>query len=127
MVLKNALSILFFFILLWSTGFKTIMILDWVFNNDFIVENHCENKNVEEFTCNGSCHLSKQINKVDDQTTPKESNIPSIFELESSLNLNSENLLQLFSLQEIINPKNSFYNPLVSQKVSYDIFHPPQV
>lgn len=103
------------------------MILDWIFNNDFIVENYCVNKDVEEFTCNGSCHLSKQINKVDEQTVPKESNIPNIFELESSLNLNSESLLQLFSLQEIVNPINSFYNSLLSQKVSYDIFHPPQV
>lgn len=125
--MNKIISISFIFILLWSTGFKTIMILDWIFNNDFIVENYCENKDVEEFTCNGSCHLSKQINKVDDQTAPKESNIPSIYELESSLNLNSESSFQHLSLEESVNPFNIYYFNLLTQEVAYDIFHPPQV
>lgn len=103
------------------------MILDWIFNNDFIVENYCENKDVEEFTCNGSCHLSKQINKVNEQTEPKESNIPSIFELESSLNLNTENLFLFSSLAISLNTLNPIENQLVTQQVTFDIFHPPQV
>jgi hypothetical protein len=104
-----------------------MMILDWVFNNDFIVENYCVNKDVEEFTCNGSCHLSKQINKVDEQSTPKESNIPSIYELESLLNLSSENSDQYLAIEESINPLNIYYCNLLTQEVTYDIFHPPQV
>ena len=103
------------------------MILDWIFNNDFIVENYCVNKDVEELTCNGSCHLSKQINKVDEQTVPKQSNIPSIYELESSLNLNSESSFQFSSLGEKINPFNARLFNLFTQEVTYDIFHPPQV
>lgn len=102
------------------------MILDWIFNNDFIVENYCENKDVEEFACKGSCHLNKQITKAEEPSSPKESNIPSIFELESNFNLNFESILALYSNLDIKSVKNTFNQALGNQSVYQDIFHPPR-
>lgn len=34
-------------------------------NQEYIAKNFCENKNIPEKKCNGKCHLTKQIKKIE--------------------------------------------------------------
>ena len=40
-------------------------------NQSYIASNLCEQKNIEDNTCCGSCYIEKEINKEDDKTNSK--------------------------------------------------------
>lgn len=42
----------------------TLVHLNFQLNREFIADTHCLEKDVEESTCNGSCHLKKELAKV---------------------------------------------------------------
>jgi len=59
---KNLLFFLGIFILLKPL----IPFLEYALNYDYIVKELCEQKDAEENTCNGTCHLSKRIQETSD-------------------------------------------------------------
>lgn len=81
---------------------KTIVIIQWSINQDYIAKNLCINKNKPTLKCDGKCHLKKELKKTEEtnenngkSTVPsfqddlvlfKNSFIPQIFEQESILN-----------------------------------------
>ena len=55
--------------LLFSNIFlKSAILLDFTINQDFISKTLCIKKDVVENTCNGKCHLSKQLEKSEEQS-----------------------------------------------------------
>lgn len=64
---------LFFLVVQFRT---TLVQLDYVLNKDFIIAELCVEREKEESTCDGKCHLKKELAKVDvdkrsdDQRTP---------------------------------------------------------
>ena len=42
--------------------------LSYSINKDYIIEQFCENKAKPQLTCNGKCHLAKQIAAVQEQS-----------------------------------------------------------
>lgn len=80
---------------------KTIVIIQWSINQDFIAKNLCINKNKPALKCDGKCHLKKELKKTEEtnenngkSTVPsfqddlvlfKNYFIPQIFEQESFL------------------------------------------
>ena len=103
----------------------SLIVLNYQFNTDFIIENFCKNTDKPELHCDGKCHLQKQIEADSEQksetpTVPTEAislvlafnQIPSFEMIFSNSSLNLKNSLYL---------EGKYSNPLQS------IFHPPQV
>ena len=55
----------FVYIFLFSVVFRPAFpFLDYVVNYHYIVTELCENKNAPELSCNGTCHLKKELAKA---------------------------------------------------------------
>lgn len=63
--LKTIISILLLFILSFSIGLKTIVVLQWQLNKEYIAKNLCENRKKPNSCCEGKCQLKKRLSKVD--------------------------------------------------------------
>lgn len=53
---------------------KSVVFLHWKINQSEIIQNFCENKDKPEMACNGKCHLSKEILKIDQPSSEEKSN-----------------------------------------------------
>ncbi|MBP7478051.1 MAG: hypothetical protein KA797_05965, partial [Chitinophagales bacterium] len=53
---------------------KSVVFLHWKINQTEIIQNYCENKDKPEMACNGKCHLSKEILKLDPPKSEDQSN-----------------------------------------------------
>jgi hypothetical protein len=53
------------FSFLLQIGSKSLIYLSFLEKQSFIAKNLCEKKNVKKNTCNGNCHLKKQMKKDD--------------------------------------------------------------
>ena len=47
-------------------GSRLYVLVDFKLNQDFIAENLCEKKDEPESCCEGSCQLSKELNKIEE-------------------------------------------------------------
>lgn len=111
--------------LLFSNIFlKSAILLDFTIHQDFISKTLCVKKDVVENTCNGKCHLSKQLEKTEDQSE----DAPVLPEnlKEVILFYKSEGQLAW----RLIEPKainTARVGSLIGIDVGLSIFHPPQV
>lgn len=64
-VLKKLTSILLVIIFIAPFIFKAFVLVNWLINKQYIVENLCVQKNEEVNTCKGACHLKANLEKVD--------------------------------------------------------------
>jgi len=69
--LKQTLAIFLLITLSWQILFKTVYFAYWKINQNYIIENFCVNKDKPKMHCNGKCHLSKQLEKVDETKQDK--------------------------------------------------------
>lgn len=103
---------------------KTITVLSFLSNQDFITRNLCENRAKPEMHCNGKCHLRKQIKK-DEQEIPK---IPaSVKNYETLSESVCENLFAGFifaSSSDFVFPESGNFS---EQDFLRSVFHPPTV
>lgn len=58
-------SVLFSF--LFQLGNRVYVLVDFQINKEYIAENLCENKDEPESCCEGSCHLTKELNEVEEK------------------------------------------------------------
>lgn len=70
--MKRSISILILFFYLVFTFRFLIPYLEYTINFSYISEVLCINKDDVKSTCNGQCHLSKQLKKVEGGQEPKE-------------------------------------------------------
>lgn len=87
------------------------------------IEAFCENIDKPELECNGKCHLKKIV-----ETDNKDNNRPiQLIDLKNSL-LYNENLTTINLKPLKLKKKDSFfYKNLYNYKISFSLFHPPQV
>jgi hypothetical protein len=92
-------------------------------NQEYIAKMLCEKKEVKENTCNGHCHLKKELKKVSE--TENDSNLPTSYKEKIELVFIQPEFT--FSFFEIKNnkPSFSFYKENEISTISHDIFHPP--
>ena len=57
--------------LVFNLVLPSIVLVEFKMNQDFIAENLCVEKEIKESTCNGKCHLKKELKKVE-----KKSEVP---------------------------------------------------
>ena len=70
--MRSFIAILIASVFLFQSASKLLIMADYEMNKEFIAKNLCENKEKPKSTCNGKCHLAKELKKQDkkeNQTT----------------------------------------------------------
>ncbi len=73
--LKQLISILIILILLFPSATRVWIMVDFSVHQDFIAKVFCINKDVPGSTCNGKCHLKKQLKKTEEDKHNKTASI----------------------------------------------------
>jgi hypothetical protein len=68
-LIKRILIVTLTFAVLLSGASKTLLLLDFFVNRDYIANNICEKKETKDNCCRGYCHLTKQM-KQDEKREP---------------------------------------------------------
>ncbi|MGQ1788112.1 MULTISPECIES: hypothetical protein [unclassified Saccharicrinis] len=84
-ILKQTLSILTIILFLLPTIGRIWIVIDFKIHQDYIAKVLCVNKDKPDNTCNGKCHLKKQLKKA--QENPQS---------ETSKNFKENSVLNLF-------------------------------
>lgn len=63
--MKKVLALFLFLLFVSPFLLKVVMVVDWYINHQYIIENLCVQKDKADNTCQGMCHLSKNLDKVD--------------------------------------------------------------
>jgi hypothetical protein len=106
---------------------KVWILISFKINQERIAQTLCEQREIKNNTCEGKCHLEKQLKKVD-QEEQKRSPIPQnkqtevLYTFSLSKQIYSTNLL----LEDGQKP-NFFYQDFKSQAHLLFVFKPPQL
>lgn len=99
-----------------------MVVISFKINQDYIAKTLCEKKEEKENTCNGHCHLKKQLKKISET---ENSTLPNTYKEKIELVfIQPEFTFSFFQLKPN-KPSFSFYLENEIPKISYDIFHPP--
>lgn len=92
-------------------------------NQDYIAKTLCEKKEEKENTCNGQCHLKKELKKISETET--DSTIPNTYKEKIELVFIQPGFT--FSFYNLKSSKSSFSFYMESEipTISTRIFHPP--
>lgn len=106
---------------------KVWIVADFKIHQDRIAKTLCVKKNQAHNTCNGSCHLKKQLDKVDEHDhdqKPSES-AKKLKEVELFSEQSITYIFEIFQLENI--RQYQVYFSLVSDKHIFSVFQPPRV
>ncbi len=100
-----------------------VVVISFKINQDYIAKTLCEKKEEKENTCNGHCHLKKELKKVSE--TENDSNLPITYKEKMELVFIQPELT--FSFIKFKTPRTSFsfYTESEIPTISHAIFHPP--
>jgi hypothetical protein len=106
---------------------KVYIIIDFKINQDDIAKNLCVKKEIENNTCQGSCHLKKELKEAEEQEQ-KQTPVESLKKIKE-LQLYSEkfNKYELFGFHIDKQKINSSYHFSFSEDYLSSIFRPPKV
>ena len=120
--MKRFFSLAIISILLASQLRVSIIIANFYINRDRITQEHCVNLAVGITTCQGKCHLDKQL----EEETTKEERTPEII-VEERVPLFFQTLAFSYELQlEVVDDINSHYEPIYDFLYIDSTFHPPE-
>lgn len=99
------------------------VVISFKINQDYIAKTLCEKKEEKENTCNGHCHLKKELKKISE--TENNSNIPNTYKEKMELVFIQPEFT--FSIYRFQTPKTSFsfYTESEIPTITTRIFHPP--
>ena len=122
-ILKKAISIFISFLLFLPAISNLFVVISFKINQDYIAKTLCEKKEEKENTCNGQCHLKKELKKVSE--TDNDSTIPNMYKEKIELVFIQPEFT--FSFYNIQSPKTSFsfYKESEIPTLTNRIFHPP--
>lgn len=119
--MKKILAIALIFSFLAQQVTRLVIVINYTLNKEYIAKNICEQKDVAESTCEGKCHLKKQLNKEDEKEKTPANPFQEKFEVQGVAEyetIRGANILQLSVLKEN-------YNQLISSPHLLQVFHPP--
>jgi len=93
--------------------------LNYAINKNYIAKNLCVKKDIPNNTCNGKCHLKKQIKQNQDNNNPENTNLPNI-NLKKNWN---EFLLGFSKLPEL--PETQIKHQFINKLANTTTFIPP--
>lgn len=105
--------------------FSVINYSYYALNIDYIIETYCVNTDKPQLSCNGKCHLAKQLQTSSDDTSKDnikvlaETFIPVFFHNTSKLDFNTFKTIEL--------RKDFFPNSLYHLDIKNSVFKPPIV
>lgn len=92
-------------------------------NQNYIAKNLCEKKEEKENTCNGHCHLKKEMKKVSE--TENDSTAPNTYKEKIELVFIQPEITFSFYNFKTTTTSFSFYIENETSTISNAIFHPP--
>jgi hypothetical protein len=92
-------------------------------NQEYIAKTLCEKKEEKENTCNGQCHLKKELKKVSETET--DSTIPNMYKEKIELVFIQPELTFSFINFKTAKTSFSFYTENEIPTITNRIFHPP--
>lgn len=125
-VTKNIMLIVLSLVFFYALFFKSIYFIHFKINQYQIAKQFCENKDKPALKCNGKCHLTKELKKVDDPYN--DSNFPfnrlkdkkeevyfneDIFKLKYSVTIHSKNQYFYIDNYDFKNISKLFKPPIV--------------
>ncbi len=116
------------FSLLAQVSRRTLIIIQWSLNQNYIAQNLCENKAKPTLKCNGKCHLKKELLKEDTKTNSNNTHTVPPFNDEVAINkLDFQMLICLGqSKHSHLDPKPTYGNDDKYGKLfNKSIWHPP--
>lgn len=120
---KQLVSLTLISVFLLQIFSRTIIILIFEINRDYIAKNLCVKKDEPNNCCKGKCHLKKELDKEEKQ---EQSPINPIKEKEE-IQFYSDNKTKFsFFNTPLISELISHYSFSLSEKHIHSIFHPPQ-
>ena len=99
------------------------IVISFKINQDYIAKTLCEKKEVKENTCNGHCHLKKELKKVAETET--ESTLPELHKEKTELVQFESDFTFSFYPKSSKKSSFSFYKESNLTFISKAIFHPP--
>lgn len=125
--MSRVLSILLLMVILSPSLTKLWIAVDFKINQDFIAKELCVKKEVENNTCQGTCHLKKELKKAEEQGQ-KQYPLESLKKLKE-IQLFSEqfNKYSFFSTHNDKQKLNSSYTFSFCEEHLSSIFRPPKV
>ncbi len=104
---------------------KFVVLLDYAINKDFIASVLCVNKDVVDSTCEGKCHLKKQLDKKDQEQQQSTNPFNEIKDFELYSEFSS---VINFIPSSLKLASNTVFNYMlrVSSKHLLPVYHPPQ-
>ena len=110
------------FLIFIQSGVKSIIVLNFYVNRDFISMNLCQNKAIPSRNCKGKCYLKIKLN----QENHKQQNLPSVLKECIQYPFILTHGFGLDYLEQIISLENKFFYLLKKYTVNLlPIFHPP--
>ncbi|MCK5872773.1 MAG: hypothetical protein KAG26_08100 [Methylococcales bacterium] len=119
----NRIFAYFFFVLLTIQTFSQLFIVgDFIYNQDYIAANLCENIEKPELECNGKCHLKKELTK-----DTKEKHEDKIVIADNVLFFDAQNVEIILDEPIFFSEVKTYSHYLEKDVVSYtaSVFHPP--
>lgn len=110
-------------VFLFQSASKLIILADYEINKEYISKNLCENKEKPKSTCNGKCHLAKELKKQD----KKENSVPVSQKEKFEVQYFSEVLVDQTSFITFLENRNYFsYSIIPYSRYLDSIFQPPR-
>jgi hypothetical protein len=122
--MKYVLTILFITLIALQTFSKMIVVLDYVWNKDYISKNLCVNRDKPKSCCHGKCYLNKKLVQEDQPQSnsgtrgPKD--ISELLLFADSRPVSPDSKLNLISF------RSGIYLAGISQNYYSSFFHPPR-
>lgn len=121
--MKRFITYLFLGAFLLHAASRIVVYFNFWFNQDFIAENLCENREKPQLECNGMCHLKKELNKDDERKQQDNKQ-----QVEVMLFIPSESSYEIEKTEFFLIERQRNYSSVLSQKTiefHSSVFHPP--
>ncbi len=120
--MRRAFAYFFFILLTVQTFHQLIIVGNFLYNQDYIAANLCENVEKPELECNGKCHLKKELT----EDTKKEHEDKIVIS-ENVLFFQNEDVEIVLEEEQLYSEKVKTSHYLTKDVVGYSgsVFHPP--
>jgi hypothetical protein len=121
--LKKVIVISLLFLFLLQCGIKTIIVVGFYAQRDYISKTLCENRSKPTMHCNGKCYLNKQLKKEQ----KNENNLPAILKTTSEVFIyhQTDDLIVVHSYFIVEHFDNYFIKPY--HHITVEVFRPPMI
>lgn len=121
--MRSVIAILLASVFLFQSASKLLVLANYEINKEYISKNLCENKAKPKSSCNGKCHLAKELKKQD----KKENSVPASQKEKFEVQYFSESVLDQHTFVSVFENQTFFSYSMIPYSNFLDsIFQPPR-